>query len=73
VDAGIHLLVVAGLAHAHLALGVAVPHGVLHAAEGVGLGVAVLSTVAAAGAEVLAARARAPPRSGAAGTAKGEA
>lgn len=56
-DVGLHALVVAGLMHQHFAFGPPVAHAVVHAAEAVGAGVAVLATAAATIGEVVAARA----------------
>lgn len=51
-----HVVVVVGLLHHHFQVGLHVPHHVLHAVEGAGIGIAVVSTVAAAAAEILAMR-----------------
>jgi hypothetical protein len=50
------MLIVAGLLHQHFHVGPHVSHALLHAAEGGGLAIAVVSTLAAAVAEVVAMR-----------------
>ncbi len=55
-DVAAHVLIVLGLLHQHFHVGPHVSHALLHAAEGGGLAIAVLSTLAAATAEVLAMR-----------------
>jgi hypothetical protein len=56
VDVLAHVLIVAGLLHQHFHVGPHVSHTLLHAAEGGGLAIAVVSTLAAAMAEVVAMR-----------------
>ncbi|GLI62676.1 hypothetical protein VaNZ11_005352 [Volvox africanus] len=51
-----HIVVVVGLLHQHFQVGLHVPHSVLHSVEGAGIAIAVISTVAAAAAEILAMR-----------------
>ncbi|GIL69497.1 hypothetical protein Vretimale_13600 [Volvox reticuliferus] len=51
-----HIAVVVGLLHQHFQVGLHVPHSVLHSVEGAGIAIAVISTVAAAAAEILAMR-----------------
>lgn len=59
-DVVAHLVVVAGLLHQHFHIGVHIAHSLLHTLESWGLLIAVVSTLAAAAAEVLAMRAGAP-------------
>ncbi|EFJ42337.1 hypothetical protein VOLCADRAFT_97607 [Volvox carteri f. nagariensis] len=51
-----HIVVVVGLMHQHFQVGLHVPHSVLHNVEGAGIAIAVISTVAAAAAEIMAMR-----------------
>jgi hypothetical protein len=57
-----HALVVTGLLHHHFHIGLHIPHAILHMAESGGLVLAVISTLAAAGAELLAIRRALLPR-----------
>lgn len=61
-DVAVHALVVVGLLHHHFHLGLHIPAALLHAAESCGLALAVVSTLAAAGAELLAMRRALLPR-----------
>jgi hypothetical protein len=62
-DVAAHALVVMGLLHNHFQVGLYIPHALLHLAESGGLVLAVISTLAAAGAELLAMRRGLMPKS----------
>lgn len=51
-----HIVIVVGLLHHHFNVGLHVAHHILHGVEGAGVGIAVVSTVAAAVAELLSLR-----------------
>jgi hypothetical protein len=70
-DVVAHIVVVLGLLHHHFHVGLHVPHALLHGVEGAGIAIAMVSTAAAAVAEMLAMRRSMPVAAAAPASGKG--